>query len=60
VARSSGSMASRWAAAGSIETEKNGPRMIGYENLWMPKAHLDEDQEEKAIVAAMAEDKRVG
>ena len=53
---SSGSMALRWAAVAFVETEKNYRRVIGHQNLWMLKAHLDEDLEEKAI----AEDKKVG
>jgi transposase-like protein len=39
-----GSMALRWAAASFVETEKNYRRIMGYEELWMLKAHLD-DQE---------------
>ena len=39
-----GSMALRWAAASFVETEKNYRRIMGYEDLWMLKAHLD-DQE---------------
>jgi putative transposase len=39
-----GSMALRWAAASFVETEKNYRRIMGYRDLWMLKAHLD-DQE---------------
>jgi transposase-like protein len=39
-----GSMALRWAAASFVETEKNYRRIMGYCDLWMLKAHLD-DQE---------------
>jgi transposase-like protein len=39
-----GSMALRWAAASFVETEKNYRRIMGYQDLWMLKAHLD-DQE---------------
>jgi len=53
---SSGSTALRWAAVAFVETEKNYRRVMGYQNLWMLKAHLDEDPEEKT----MAEDKKVG
>jgi transposase-like protein len=40
----SGEMALRWAAAAVLETEKNFRKIIGYEDLWMLKAALDEDQ----------------
>ncbi len=39
-----GSMALRWAAASFVETEKNYRRIMGHRDLWMLKAHLD-DQE---------------
>jgi len=38
----SGSMALRWSAASFVETEKNYRRIIGYDQLWVLKAHLDE------------------
>jgi len=38
----SGSMVLRWAAAGFVETEKNYRRIMGYQQLWMLKAALDE------------------
>jgi hypothetical protein len=37
-----GAMALRWAAASLVETEKNYRRIMGHEQLWMLKAHLDE------------------
>jgi putative transposase len=37
-----GAMALRWAAAAFVETEKNYRRIIGYDQLWMLKAHLDD------------------
>ena len=37
-------MALRWAAASFVETEKNYRRIMGYRDLWMLQAHLD-DQE---------------
>lgn len=37
-----GSMALRWAAASFVETEKNYRRIIGYDQLWMLKAQLDD------------------
>lgn len=39
-----GHMALRWAAASFVETEKNYRRIMGYRDLWVLKAHLD-DQE---------------
>ena len=36
------SMAVRWAAAGFVETEKHYRRIMGYKQLWMLKAFLDE------------------
>jgi len=38
----SGSMALRWAATAFVETEKSYRRIIGYDQLWVLKAHLDE------------------
>ena len=49
-----GSMAVRWAAAAFMEAEKGYPRIMGYRDLWMLMAHLDElstppvEQEEDA------------
>lgn len=37
-----GAMALRWAAATFVETEKSYRRIIGYDQLWILKAHLDE------------------
>lgn len=37
-----GSMALRWAAASFVETEKSYRRIIGYDQLWILKAHLDD------------------
>ncbi len=37
-----GEMALRWAAAAFVETEKNYRRLMGYQQLWMLKAALDE------------------
>jgi len=39
-----GSMALRWAAASFVETEKSYRRIIGCDQLWMLKAHLDDHQ----------------
>jgi len=45
----SGAMVLRWAAAGFVETEKNYRRIMGYQQLWMLKAALDEVQEDEAF-----------
>ena len=45
----SGSMALRWAAAGFIETEKNYRRIMGYHQLWMLKAALDEPLQDESF-----------
>lgn len=37
-----GAMALRWAAASFVETEKSYRRIIGYDQLWRLKAHLDD------------------
>lgn len=37
-----GTMALRWAAASFVETEKSYRRIIGYDQLWVLKAHLDD------------------
>ncbi len=40
----SGEMALRWAAAASLEAERNFRKIIGHEDLWMLRAALDEDR----------------
>lgn len=47
-----GSMALRWAASAMLETEKNFRRIIGYRDLWILEAYLDEDKELKESVAS--------
>lgn len=49
----SGEMALRWAAAAALETEKNFRKIIGFRDLWMLKAGLDDDQplDENAVSA---------
>jgi len=42
-----GSMALRWAAAAFVETEKSFRKILGYHQLWILKAHLDETDEVK-------------
>lgn len=37
-----GAMALRWAAASFVETEKTYRRIMGYDLLWILKAHLDD------------------
>lgn len=37
-----GSMVCRWAATALLETEKHFKRIMGYEQLWILKAHLDD------------------
>ena len=39
-----GQMVLRWAAAAYLETEKSFRRIIGYEELWMLKAALEQHQ----------------
>jgi putative transposase len=43
------SMALRWAAAAFVETEKHYRRIMGYEQLWILKAALDEPADQKEI-----------
>lgn len=40
----SGEMALRWAAAAALETERNFRKLMGYRDLWMLKAALEEGQ----------------
>lgn len=42
-----GSMALRWAGAAFEATEKNFRRIMGHEQLWMLKAVLDENRQER-------------
>ena len=39
-----GAMALRWAAASFVETEKSYRRIVGFDQLWMLKAHLDDHE----------------
>ena len=39
-----GAMPLRWAAASFVETEKSYRRIIGYDQLWMLRAHLDDHE----------------
>jgi transposase-like protein len=51
-----GAMAVRWAAASLAETEKNYRRIMGHEQLWMLKAHLDDENP----AAQLAHQRHVG
>ena len=44
-----GSMVLRWVASALLETEKSFRRIMGYEQLWMLKTHLDNPSESKAV-----------
>lgn len=46
-----GSMVLRWAAAGFVETEKNYRRIMGYQQLWMLKAALDEPSQDVSFAS---------
>jgi hypothetical protein len=51
-------MALRWAAAAALETEKNFRKIMGYKELWMLKAALDEDHlPTKEALNALDEDR---
>jgi transposase-like protein len=47
-----GQMVLRWAASAYLATEKQFRRIMGHEQLWMLKSHLDQNQDEAATVAA--------
>ena len=49
-----GAMALRWAAASFIETEKSYRRIVGFDQLWMLKAHLDEEVYSRGSGASLA------
>ncbi len=44
-----GSMVLRWVASAITETEKSFRRIMGYEQLWMIQAYLDDPVENKAV-----------
>lgn len=44
-----GSMVLRWVASALMETEKSFRRIMGYEQLWMLKTHLDNSSESEAV-----------
>jgi putative transposase len=47
----SGQMALRWAASGFAATAKSFRKIMGHQQLWMLKAHLDEPAEEDHVAA---------
>jgi len=55
-----GSMALRWAATAMLATEKNFRRIMGYKDLWMLKAYLDEPVKTAEGEEAVDSEKRVG
>lgn len=46
-----GQMALRWAAAAFTSTEKNFRRIMGHQQLWILKAHLDESADTDGDIA---------
>ena len=44
-----GSMLLRWVASALIETEKSFRRIMGWEQLWMLKSHLDDPAESTEV-----------
>ena len=51
-----GAMALRWAAAAFVETQKSYRRIMGHQQLWMLKAHLDEPKDAQEV----AQNRRTG
>lgn len=51
-----GAMVLRWAASAYLATEKQFRRIMGYEQLWMLKSYLDENEE----AATVAAERKVG
>jgi len=56
----SGAMALRWAAAAFVETEKNYRRIMGYQQLWMLKATLEEPREHQSDGQTIADKRKTG
>lgn len=48
-----GTMALRWTAASFAAAEENFRRIMGYQDLWMLQATLDEPQQDQQLAAAM-------
>jgi putative transposase len=55
-----GAMALRWAAASFEATAKNFRKVMGHQQLWMLKAHLDEPAEAADVDAGVAAQRRAG
>jgi hypothetical protein len=53
-------MALRWAAATFVETEQNYRRIMGYQQLWMLKATLDEPREDQSEGQTIAGKRKTG
>lgn len=51
-----GAMVLRWAASAYLATEKSFRRIMGFQQLWMLKSYLDENQE----AATVAAERKVG
>ena len=51
-----GAMVLRWAASAYLQMEKRFRRIMGFEQLWMLKSYLDENQE----VATVAAERKIG
>ena len=45
-------MVLRWAAAAYLDTEKDFRRIMGYRDLWILKAVLDEDKHTEEVRVA--------
>jgi len=46
-----GAMVLRWAASAYLATEKGFRRIMGYQQLWMLRSYLDENQESATVAA---------
>ena len=46
-----GAMVVRWAAASYLDAERHFRKIIGYEDLWMLRAALDEGATKKSVDA---------
>jgi transposase-like protein len=55
----SGEMVLRWAAAAALETEKNFRKIIGFRDLWMLKAALEDDQTSDEAAASAIDQERL-
>ena len=55
----SGEMVLRWAAAAALETEKSFRKVIGFRDLWMLKATLDDDQTLAGKAASAVDEERL-